>query len=486
MIWLRSADGRWMLAVLAVALVVRLIVALSVTPDPRDGRYDDSVWYDTTARHLAAGRGYVFDPTVWVTATGDRIYPDENELTPTALWPPGYPITLAVVYALTDDSVTAGRLMNVAFGALTAALVYLIALKLFDRRTAAIAGLALAFMPSHVLFTSVLLSETYFGFLLALILAVCAYFVFDRPKPNLPVIFGLGVLIAATGYVRGEFIAFGGIVAVLMLFQYRQRAALPLLALAVGAALIITPWTLRNRDSMGETIVGTTGAGRVVYQGHNEKTDGGPSLEAFWRLEEDYKGLSRQEIELKANEDGLRLAREWAWDNKLRELQLVGLRMHLLMKTDEAGVTWLQSNKPWFSTEGADRLIFMSTAYFYALAALLLASAPAWFRWRDRRMWVVFSIIPFYMLIFGVLFIGDPRYHYAMYLPLAIFAAPGISMLMRITAQQWREISGGRSFGSVLRTYGTPDRAPAGPPAGAPAGAPADASSAPPWAPPGQ
>lgn len=471
--WLRSSDGRWMLAVFAVALVVRLFVALTVTPDPRDGRYDDSVWYDTTARHLADGKGYVFDPTVWVTAEGNRIYPDENELTPTALWPPGYPLTLAVVYAVTDDSVTAARLLNVAFGALTVALVYLIALKLFDRRTAIIAGFALAFMPSHVLFTSVLLSETYFGFLLALILAACGYLVFDRPKPNLPVIVGLGALIAATGYVRGEFIAFGAIVALLMLVHYRLRAGLPLLALAIGAALIITPWTLRNRDSMGETIVGTTGAGRVVFQGHNEKTNGGPSLEAFWRLEEDYKGLSRKEIELKANKDGTRLAREWAWDNKMRELQLVGLRMHLLMKTDEAGVTWLQSNKPWFGAEGADRLIFMSTAYFYALAALLLASSPAWFRWRDRRMWVVLSIIPFYMLIFGVLFIGDPRYHYAMYIPMAIFAAPGVSLLMSITARHWREISGGRSFGSVIRRYGTPDTPPVAPSAPPPPAAPA-------------
>ena len=455
--WLRSGDGRWLLVVFAVALAVRLLVALAVTPDPRDGRYDDSVWYDTTARHLAAGDGYVFDPTVWVTATGDRIYPDEQELTPTALWPPGYPITLAAVYKLTDDSVEAGRMLNVIFGTLTCVLVYLIARRFFGVGAGAIAGLALAVMPSHVLFTSVLLSETYFGFLLALILAVCVYFVFDREKPRLPVILALGALVAATGYVRGEFIAFGGIIALLMLFHYKRRALLPLAALAIGAVVIMTPWTLRNRSSMGETIVGTTGAGRVMYQGHNPKTDGGPSLEAFWRLEQDYKGLSRKEIELKANKDGTRKAREWAWDHKARELQLVGLRMHLLFKNDEGGVTWLQSNKPWFGEENASKLIVFSTFYFWALAALTLASLPAWFRLRDRSRWLVFSIIPFYMLVFGVLFIGDPRYHYAMYIPLAVFAAPGVVLAGRLTARQWREVAGGRSFGSVLRTYGTPE-----------------------------
>ena len=101
-----SRSSRW-------RCVVRVLAVAYVHPDPRDGRYDDSVWYDTTARHLAAGDGYVFDPTVWKTADGTRIYPDENELSPTALWPPGYPLTLAVVYKVTGDSVNAARLLNI-------------------------------------------------------------------------------------------------------------------------------------------------------------------------------------------------------------------------------------------------------------------------------------------------------------------------------------------------------------------------------------
>ena len=60
------------------------------------------------------------------------------------------------------------------------------------------------------------------------------------------------------------------------------------------------------------------------------------------------------------------------------------------------------------------------------------------------------------MLIFGVLFIGDPRYHYAMYAPLAIFAGAGASVLWRITAAAWRDVFGSRSLGDLLRTYGTP------------------------------
>ena len=130
---LRTPDARWLLAIFALAFVVRIVAVAYVHPNPRDGRYDDSVWYDTTARHLAAGDGYVFDPTVWKTADGARIYPNEDQLSPTALWPPGYPATLAVVYRLTGNSVNAARLLNIVLGASTAALVFLIARRLFDR-----------------------------------------------------------------------------------------------------------------------------------------------------------------------------------------------------------------------------------------------------------------------------------------------------------------------------------------------------------------
>jgi len=451
---LRTPDARWLLAVLAVAFAVRLFVAVTVTPDPRDGRYDDTVWYDTTARHLAAGDGYVFDPTVWVTADGRPIYPGEEELTPTALWPPGYPLTLAAVYAVTDDSVAAARLLNVVFGALTAALVFLIARKLFGRTAAIASGMALALMPSHVLFTSILLSETYFGFLLALMLALLVYLVFARDRANLPVIALVGAITAFTGYVRGEFLVFGAMLALFVALHFKREALLPLAALAFGALLVVVPWTIRNARTMDEFIVGTTGAGRVMYQGHNPEADGGPSLEATFILEGMFAGLDRKEIELRTNEEGSRLAREWATDHKMRELQLVGLRTFHLMKTDEAGVTWLQSNKPWFSQENADKLITASTAWFYALIALTLASLPFWWRWRDLSRWAVFSIVPFNLLMFGVLFIGDPRYHYAMYVPLAVFSGVGVEAIVRLTAAQWREVGGRRALPSLRARFG--------------------------------
>jgi hypothetical protein len=68
----------------------------------------------------------------------------------------------------------------------------------------------------------------------------------------------------------------------------------------------------------------------------------------------------------------------------------------------------------------------------------------------------VFGVVPFYIAVFGVLFIGDPRYHYGMYIPVAVFAAPGFALLWRLTGEHWASIAGERSLMSVLRRYGTP------------------------------
>ena len=75
----------------------------------------------------------------------------------------------------------------------------------------------MALLPAHVLFTTVLLSETYFGFLLAATLAIFVYFVLDRERarPHLALMLGLGALTVFAGYVRGEFLAYGGLLALL-------------------------------------------------------------------------------------------------------------------------------------------------------------------------------------------------------------------------------------------------------------------------------
>jgi 4-amino-4-deoxy-L-arabinose transferase-like glycosyltransferase len=455
--WLRSPDARWLLAIFVLALGVRLLTVAVIHPDPRDGRFDDSVWYDTSARHLAAGDGYVFDPTVWFVPDGTRLYPDESQLTPTAYWPPGYPVTLAAIYYVTDDSLWAGRMFNVLCGALTAVLVYAIARKLFGRTEAVIAGLLMALLPGHVYFTPLLMSETYFLFLMSATIAVFLYYVLDRERPPLLAVAGAGLLAGMTGMSRGEFAPFIGIMLLLMVLHLGlRRSLLPAAVLMIAVAALFVPWTIRNERTMGALIPGTTGAGIVALQGHDSLSEGIPSLNIPGRIENEYVSLPRKEREVKVNREALYRARTYAWDHKLDELRLLPRRMFGLFRSDEPAITWAQSTRPVYGEETAKRLINLNTWIFYGVVAFALLSWPLWWRTRDTKRLLVFAPVPFYMLMFGVIFIGDPRYHFGMYLPLVVFASTGLAVLWRMSQEAWRDATGGRSLGEILRTYGTP------------------------------
>ncbi|MDP9238740.1 MAG: glycosyltransferase family 39 protein [Chloroflexota bacterium] len=455
--WYRTPDVRWLLAIFLIAFALRLLTVAVIHPDPRDGRFDDSVWYDTSAKHLAAGDGYVFDPTVWLTADGTRVYPDESQLTPTALWPPGYPVTLAAIYYITGDSLWAGRMFNVLCGALTALLVYAIARKLFGLTEAVVAGLLMALFPGHIYFTPLLMSETYFLLLMTATIAVFLYFVLGRERPQLLGVAAAGVLAGMTGMSRGEFAPFAGIMLLLMLLHLGlRRSLLPAAVLLLGMGALVVPWTIRNERTMGAFIPGTTGAGVVALQGHHPLSEGIPSLDIFGRIEHEYASLGRTEREVKVNSEGLYRARTYAWDHKLNELRLLPRRMFGLFRSDESAITWSQSNKPVYGEETAKRLINLNTWIFYGTVGFALLSWPLWWRTRDTKRLLVFAPVPFYMLMFGVIFIGDPRYHFGMYTTLVVFASTGITMVLRMTREQWREAMGGRSIGRLLRTYGTP------------------------------
>ena len=83
--WART-HVRWLVGILLVALVLRVFWVASVQPDPRDGRFDDTVFYYNAARHLAEGEGYVV-PGDAFCRFGDDIGCDERP--PTAQWAPG-------------------------------------------------------------------------------------------------------------------------------------------------------------------------------------------------------------------------------------------------------------------------------------------------------------------------------------------------------------------------------------------------------------
>jgi hypothetical protein len=221
--------------VAAVALAARIAVvawAGSRFPPAHDG-----VRYDALAARLAEGLGYSW---TWPDGT----------VTPVSHYPIGYPAVLALAYRLFGRSVIVAGVENALFGTLAAVAVHGIVLTVANRRTAMLAGLAVALHPGLVLYTPGLMTEIP----TAALLTAAAWASIRRAgdteistwRAVVP-----GLVLGLAGLVRPQSLLvvplFGALAA-------GRRGALVCLAVA---ALVCAPWALRNCSAVGRCTLST-------------------------------------------------------------------------------------------------------------------------------------------------------------------------------------------------------------------------------------
>jgi len=235
-----------------------------------DGGYrptNDAFEYDYYARSVAAGEGY-----------GRSGYLLQGG--PAAVRGPGYPYLLAGVYAVSGNSITAARVLNAVLGALSVLLVYLIAKRVWGRRTGLVAAALAAAFPPLVLLSRDLVSESLFIPLeLAAVLCVLN---FRRSggawkwAMAAGALCGLATLTRNTGFVLMIPIAFG-------LLSGRRRSLGPPAAAIACAAVVISPWLLRDAAEFGRFVPVTTSGGIAVSGTYNEASYADSASHGAWR-----------------------------------------------------------------------------------------------------------------------------------------------------------------------------------------------------------
>jgi hypothetical protein len=157
----------------AFAVRVAFILASGPTAPPWDRGDDQS--YDKIAYRLVSQHEYA-----------------------NTLYTPGYPLFLALNYAVFGRSWPLARLVQAGLGAATCLLVYRLGTKMFSERVGLIAGILLAVYPGHAFFAWRIMPEPLYILLLTWCLLLALSLAAD-PQPFRA--FGVGIVVGVTQLV---------------------------------------------------------------------------------------------------------------------------------------------------------------------------------------------------------------------------------------------------------------------------------------------
>lgn len=240
--------------ILAAGLIVRLLLLVWFSGEPL--RIFDEGDYNALAVNLLDGRGYTLD--------GQHA---------TSLRPPLYPAVVAGVYAVFGvENYQAVRVLQTLISLASVALVYLLAVEIYDRRTGLWAAGLFCFYPSMLGHNNLLLTETLFTFWLVAVCLAVAWFLRRRSIGYLAlagVLIGLGASTRSILWLSPPLLA----VYVLALGRISFRRRLAGVTLLIGAfAAVIAPWSIRCSRLEEVPVVIDTMGGQNFMMGNYEYT----------------------------------------------------------------------------------------------------------------------------------------------------------------------------------------------------------------------
>ncbi len=240
--------------ILGVATVARIWWLLSHAPGVESGTVDE-MGYATVARQLLESGFYGYNATV-----------------PNAFTTPGYPLFVAGVFRLANalglgggGEFAAMRIAQMLLGIVAVWLVFLIGRRAVGVRVGLIASAVMAVYPSAFMAQQRLLTESLFTALLLgwLLLALKL-----RERRTWQLHAALGALLALMVLVRPTVALLGVVLYALDLAENRDwRFALNSLVALLAFCLVMSPWWIRNRVVLGETVLLATQTGNPFLRG---------------------------------------------------------------------------------------------------------------------------------------------------------------------------------------------------------------------------
>ena len=407
----RARRANWVLvALVTVALIVRVAVVLATPHWHPHNPYVDAGEYDRDAVALVSGHGF---------GVSDATFHGG----PTAYHPPLFSIVLAGVYELSGTSNTVhrwkdARLFEAALGAVAVGLTWLLAMELFGAAVALIAGVIAAVYPPLVLVGSSIMSESLF-----IPLALGAVYAALRARRGANgdggwrwvlaagVLGGLAALTRESGVVLLPGLCWLAWPAIGRPGWWRW-SALRAPAVVLGVAiLVLTPWAIRNEVTFHRFEPLTTGTGYALAGAYDREAQTSKRFPGMWQAPfADIAAVLKQDPH--ANEAKI--------SSSLTTIALHYVEHHpsSLPKTWYwVTVRMLDLTGPWFENWFAPYegypiwLAALSVYVFYALGLVVIA-ALAWRPARRvaRRAQAAFWACPVLMFLSSVPIAGSTRY----------------------------------------------------------------------------
>ncbi len=417
-----------LIAIVLVGVALRGAWVAYAHPDPRDGRFDDTRFYDNFAVRIANWDGYIMPDEraefQWAPGYAGGY--------PTAVWPPGYPAMLAVPYKLFGQEPAFGRALNVVAAAASITLVYLIGRRLFGYQAGLLAAGVFAVFPGPIYFSSVLLTESVFTALLLSLLWVLLVLKDRARAPSPWAALGVGLLLGAMALVRSE----GVLLVLVALVFWRwlvpgwRDMALQAGLLLLGMALVVAPWTARNYVTMGGFVLTSSGGAHTFWAGHHDgiyQDEGLADIQAALDREREYEGAPYPERELRFEQDLLEEAIRYAVTHPGTEIKNLGLKAYHLFSDDSSGLDWIQI-RPTIPTEDATFFSRLADSFYYLVLGCAVLAIVLDSRWRSGRGALLLLTVGVWVGT-HLLFLPNPRYHVPL-APIMSLAAAGGAVLV--------------------------------------------------------
>jgi hypothetical protein len=274
--WLDERPRSLLVAAAILGLAARLAFGLLYWVD-KPLTHDEREYLEL-AGNLAAGRGLRYDP----------LPPQPPDEVPFQRFDraPGYPAFLAAVasFGAADAqprSTPAGiKVVQAVAGAVGVAVIGILAARIGGPAAGAIAAFGAALYPPLVWICAYALSEALYS-VLALACALVLFGAAASPRPGrrslvVALVLG-GALAGIAALVRPVMVLFVGLYAAWLVFR---RVPAHAAAFALGAAIVIAPWTLRASERAHRFVLIATEGGVTFWTGNHPLASGEGDLAA--------------------------------------------------------------------------------------------------------------------------------------------------------------------------------------------------------------